>query len=252
MNIVALVAAIVATLIPIVLIVAILFDGNNLSRSDKAFDDSLSLSDKAQITAIITVVAIVCYVIVNVCVYYVTSVVNADSWRPATFTEAQEASGFQSAYSYPLVLGDRGAVSYSSQEITHGLFYFNMTSQTISGSSVLVGYEHTDGTREIIEIPISMINFQIVASNDDSSLSIDLGAIDAPADGYTMAKTCGTKTVWGWWVYSCTDYNHLTTPGNEGVAGLLQRAFAASSSKIVTMTVTEEQYAQILGAPEGS
>ena len=242
MSVVALVAAIIATLIPVMFIVETITDGD------------LSFSDKAELTIVTVIISAFCYMVVALLLTHsvTAALVNTNSQRPAAFTEAQEASGFQSGYEYPLVLGDRGAVSYSSAETTHGFFYFNMTSQTISGSSVLVGYEHTDGTREIIEVPISTINFQIVASNDDSSLSIDLGAIDAPADGYTMAKTCDTKVIWGWWVYTCSGEPALTTPGNEGVAGLLQRAFAASSSKIVTMTVTEEQYAQILGAPEGS
>ena len=161
------------------------------------------------------------------------------SWqdaRPASFLEAQTASGFQSRYEYPLALGDRGYVSHSSEKVTHGLFYFSMTSQTVSGSSILVSYEHADGTREIVEIPISTINFRITANCGDTSLSVDLGAIDTPADGYVIRPeygySCPEKIVWGWWVTDCSAApTTMTTPGgNEGVAKFLQRAFAASPS----------------------
>ena len=91
-----------------------------------------------------------------------------DPSRVATFTEAQEASGFTSGYEYPLVLGDKDVFYYHKEEVTSGLFYFRMTSQTISGSSISVSYEHADGIREIIAIPIAMINFRIVDNSEDT------------------------------------------------------------------------------------
>ena len=175
-----------------------------------------------------------------------------DPSRVATFTEAQEASGFTSGYEYPLVLGDKDVFYYHKEEATSGLFYFRMTSQTISGSSISISYEHADGVHEIIAIPIAMINFRIVDNSEDTSLVVDLGAINAPAEGYTIENSCSLKVVWGWWVHDCGTPTTLIAPGDEGVAGLMRRAFASTSSKIVTMTVTQEQYNRILGAMESS
>lgn len=245
MEILALVAAIAATAVPVFLIGVVIAD--KTFRSERFAD-----------VATIAVLTAIVYVVANAVLVFATSTIEKWDWeedypRPATFTEAQEASGFTSGYEYPLVIGDRGSVSYKKEEVYHGLFYFRMTSQTVSGSSILVNYEHPDGVLEIIEIPISMINFKIVDTSEDTSLVIDLGAINAPAEGYTINRSCNTEVVWGWWALSCEDTATLTTPtGNEGVAGLLQRAFATSPGKIVVMTVTEEQYYQILGAAEGS
>jgi len=172
--------------------------------------------------------------------------------RAARFTEAQEASGFTSGYEYPLVLGDKDVFYYHKEEATSGLFYFRMTSQTISGSSISISYEHADGVHEIIAIPIAMINFRIVDNSEDTSLVVDLGAINAPAEGYTIENSCNLEVAWGWWVHDCGTPTTLIAPGDEGVAGLMRRAFASTSSKIVTMTVTQEQYNRILGAMESS
>ncbi len=201
--------------------------------------------------------AVVCFTIC-LSIYFVLNVfssmiyLNAPT-RAARFTEAQEASGFTSGYEYPLVLGDRGSASYSKEEVYHGLFYFRMTRQSVSGSSVLVSYQHADGLVEIIEIPISIINFHVVNNSEDTSLVIDLGAINAPAEGYTIENSCNLEVAWGWWVHDCGAPTTLIAPTNsEGVAGLLQRAFSTSPGKIVTMTVTQEQFNHILGAMESS
>lgn len=244
MEWVAAVAAVIATAIPVILIGSIL--------ADKKLGN-----DKLPMAAFITVFAVIAYFVANAGLVFATSAIKKWDWeedypRPATFTEAQEASEFTSGYEYPLVLGDRGSVSYSKEEFYHGLFYFRMTSQSISGSSILVSYEHADGVLEVIEIPISMINFRIVDTSEDTSLVIDLGAINAPVEGYTIDRSCNTEVVWGWWVPSCEDTTTLIAPGEEGVAGLLQRAFAAAPGKIVTMTVTQEQFNHILGAMESS
>lgn len=244
-DLIALPLAIAFTAIPIILIAAII--GNKDKNESVAFEVLTTVS-----------VSLFCYIAVNGVVTMVSGYFSWQDARPASFLEAQTASGFQSGYEYPLALGDRGYVSHSSEKVTHGLFYFSMTSQTVSGSSILVSYEHADGTREIVEIPISTINFRITANGGDTSLSVDLGAIDTPADGYVIRPeyeySCPEKVVWGWWVTDCSAApTTMTTPGgNEGVAKFLQRAFAASPSKIVTMTVTEEKYSKILGAPESS
>lgn len=238
MEIDAAVAAVIVTAIPVILIGLIL--------ADKKLG-----SEKLLMANAIAVFAAIAYVVANAGLVFVTYW-GSEYSRPATFTEAQEASGFTSGYEYPLVIGDRGSVSYKKEEVAHGLFYFRMTSQTVSGSSILVSYEHADGVMEIIEIPISMINFVIVDDSEDTSLVIDLGAINTPADGYKIENSCNLKVIWGWWVHDCGAPTTLIAPTNsEGAAGLLQRAFATSPGKIVVMTVTEEQYYQILGAAEG-
>lgn len=233
MDAIVLVAAAVATLIPTFLIGDVVADKE--------------IKQKTTAVAAVVVFFSICYLVANAIALFVSANLSQGE-RPATFLEAQSASGFISGYEYPLILGDRGTVSQSTEEVSHGLFYLEWTSQTMSGSSILVGYEHADQTREIAEVPISAINFRITADSRDSSLAIDLGAIDAPIDGYTVAKSCGVKVVWGWWVHNCGEPTTLITPGDEGVAGLLRRAFAVTTSKTVTMTVTEEQYRQILGA----
>ena len=180
MEWIALVAAIAATAVPIFLIGGVI--------TDKQLGN-----DKLPMATFITVFAVIAYFVANAGLVFVTSLGNdwgSEYPRPATFVEAQEASGFTSGYEYPLVLGDRGSVSYSKEEVYHGLFYFRMTSQTISGSSILVSYEHADGVLEVIEIPISMIDFRIVNNSEDTSLVIDLGAINAPAEGYTIDRSC--------------------------------------------------------------
>lgn len=245
MYVIAFVAAVAATAIPVCLIGKVITDKTRI----------ILIADKVTAILIIIATSSSLYIIANTVVRSLSEELAGQDPRPATFTEAQAASGFQSGYEYPLALGDRGYVSYSSEKVTHDLFYFNMTSQTISSSSILVGYQHADGIREIVEIPISTINFRITADSSDASLSVDLGAIDAPADGYAVGQHsgCPPKVIWGWWVADCSAVpTTMTTPGDEGVAGLLQRAFAANSSKIVTMTVTEKQYSKILGAPESS
>ena len=241
-NFITLVTALLATIIPATLI--------RITVADK----SLSIKEKMRAIGCLLIFSFVIYATTNGAVYLISEKLAKQDPRPATFAEAQAASGFQSGYEYPLVSRDRGVVFYSSEEVTHDFFYFNMMGQTISGSSLLVGYQHADGIREIVEIPISTINFRITADSSDASLSVDLGAIDAPANVYVLwQKDCSIEVIWWWWTADCSALpTTMTTPGDEGVAGLLQRAFAASSSKIVTMTVTEEQYSKILGASESS
>ena len=137
MEWVALVAAIAATAVPIFLIGGVI--------TDKQLGN-----DKLPMASTIAVFAVIAYFVANAGLVFVTSLGNdwgSEYPRPATFVEAQEASGFTSGYEYPLVLRDKDVFYYHKEEVASGLFYFRMTSQTVSGSSISVSYEHAEDRR---------------------------------------------------------------------------------------------------------
>ena len=117
----------------------------------------------------------------------------------------------------------------------------------------MVDYRHGDGTHEVLEIPLSTIKFNIIGDDEMSSMVINL--TDLPgAEGYVAKDTlgdCHPHIQWGWWLKECPTIKNTqvtSTIGDEGLAGLFQKALASNLGKFVTMNVTEAEYQQILGS----
>lgn len=193
---------------------------------------------------------IVIYAIANSMTYYKTS---ESEPRIATYAEAASLYGFSSGSEYPLEIGDRSVSASGEFTMNGGFFSVSGYGQMQAGASILVGYQHADGDREILEIPLSNVAFRIIDYSESSSIVIDFSAVSGSAPEYTaedILGDCHTHIRWGWWTRECATIDTtVTSSTNEGVAGLLQKALASGNAgKFVVVSVTEAGYRQILGS----
>lgn len=200
------------------------------------------------------VVMIILYAIANASVY-----VGTMPYRPgerlATFAEAAATYDINSGDSYPLSLGDKSVSLSGEMTVTGNAFYISGQATFQGGTTLLVGFQHSDGIREILEIPLASIEFVITPDDEVSTMSIDLSTVAEAATGYEVHETfdndCRPSIRFGWWTANCTTNVQsfsISTSTNEGLANLLKRAFSSSSDGKVTMRVTEAEYQQILGS----
>ena len=194
---------------------------------DDAFNNKMKVS---AIIALTSVIMIAMYATVNMKIYHLPS----NKERVASFTEAAALHEFSS--------GSSG-----------GIFSISAYAKMQAGASILVDYRHGDGTHEVLEIPLSTIKFNIIGDGEMSSMVINL--TDLPgAEGYVAKDTlgdCHPHIQWGWWLKECPTIKNTqvtSTIGDEGLAGLFQKALSSNPGKFVTMNVTEAEYQQILGS----
>jgi hypothetical protein len=175
--------------------------------------------------------------------------------RLATFAEAAATYDINSGDSYPLSLGGKSVSLSGEMTVTGNAFYISGQATFQGGTTLLVGFQHSDGIREILEIPLASIEFVIIPDDEMSTMSIDLSTVTEAATGYEVHETfdsdCRPSIRFGWWTANCTTNVQsfsISASTNEGLANLLKRAFASSSNGKVAMSVTEAQYRQILSA----
>ncbi|MFC2431489.1 MAG: hypothetical protein ACFNS6_03245 [Candidatus Saccharimonas sp.] len=179
-------------------------------------------------------------------------------FRVATLAEAASLYDFSSGSEYPLEIGDRSVSASGEFTIMNGGFFsVSGYGQMQAGASILVGYQHADGDREILEIPLSNVAFRIIDYSESSSIVIDFSAVSGSAPEYTaedIPGDCHNHIRWGWWTRECATIDTtVTSSTNEGVAGLLQKALASGNAgKFVVVSVTEAKYRQILGSASGT
>ena len=133
--------------------------------------------------------------------------------------------------------------------VTDNMFYVSGQATIQGGATLLVGFQHNNGVREILEVPLSSVDFVIIPDDEMSTMSIDLSAVTQTATGYEVHETFDKDCRFGWWTANCTTSVQsfsIRPSTNEGLANLLKRAFASSSNGKVAMSVTEDQYRQIL------
>lgn len=222
---------------------------------------SLSTCDEGEkLKSIVTfaVTIIVSYIIANA-ITYVSTMPYKPKERLATFAEAATIYGINSGDSYPLSLGDKSVSLSGEMTVTGNAFYISGQATFQGGTTLLVGFQHSDGIREILEIPLTSINFVIIPDDEISTMSIDLSAVTQSATGYEVHETfddsCRPSIRFGWWTANCTTsvQSFSVSPlTNEGLASLLKRAFSSSSNGKVTMSVTEAEYRQILGSTDST
>ena len=199
-------------------------------------------------------VMIILYAIANATVYGGTMPYKPEE-RLATFAEAATIYGINSGDSYPLSLGDKSVSLSGEMTVTDNMFYVSGQATIQGGATLLVGFQHNNGVREILEVPLSSVDFVIIPDDEMSTMSIDLSAVTQTATGYevheTFDKDCRPSIRFGWWTANCTTSVQsfsISPSTNEGLANLLKRAFASSSNGKVAMSVTEDQYRQILSS----
>ena len=202
------------------------------------------------ITALVITIMIVMYTAANVAVY---NMMPSQNVRIARFAEAASLHGFSSGSEYPLEVGARSVSAEGEVAVSGGLFSVSAYAKMQAGASILVDYQHGDGTHEVLEIPLSTIKFNIIDDNKASSMVINF--VDMPgAEGYTAKDTlsnCHPSIQWGWWLRECTAVESTrvtSTIGDEGLSGLLQKALTSNPGKFVVMNVTRAEYQQILGS----
>ena len=210
--------------------------------------------EKPKMIATAALVMIILYAIANAAVYGGTMPYKPKE-RLATFAEAATIYGINSGDSYPLSLGDKSVSLSGEMTVTGNMFYVNGQAVFQGGTTLLVGFQHNNGIREILEIPLSSVDFVIIPDDEMSTMSIDLSAVAEAATGYEVQETfdndCRPSILFGWWTANCTTSVQsfsISPSTNEGLANLLKRAFASSSNGKVAMSVTEAQYRQILSA----
>lgn len=207
--------------------------------------------DKGRFAVVSVAVMAILYAIANSMTYTKTS---EHEFRVATLAEAASLYDFSSGSEYPLEIGDRSVSASGEFTMNGGLFSVSGYGQMQAGASILVGYQHADGDREILEIPLSNVAFRIIDYSESSSIVIDFGAVSGSVPGYTAEDVpgdCHTRIRWGWWTRECATIDTTVTSSStdEGVAGLLQKALASGNAgKFVVVSVTEARYRQILGS----
>ena len=205
--------------------------------------------DNKGVFAVVTItVVLVLYAIANSMTYTKTS---EHEFRAATLAEAVSLYDFSSGSEYPLEIGDRSVAASGEFTMNGGFFSVSGYGQMQAGASILVGYQHASGEREILEIPLSNVAFHIT-NGSESSMAIDFSAVSGSVPEYTAEDVpgdCHTHIRWGWWTRECaTTSTTVTSSTNEGVAGLLQKALTSNPGKFVTMNVTETEYQRVLGS----
>ena len=213
---------------------------------DDAFNNKMKVS---AIIALPSVIMIAMYATVNMKIYHLPS----NKERVASFTEAAALHEFSSGSEYPLEIGARSSSATGETSVSGGIFSISAYAKMQAGASILVDYRHGDGTHEVLEIPLSTIKFNIIGDGEMSSMVINL--TDLPgAEGYVAKDTlgdCHPHIQWGWWLKECPTIKNTqvtSTIGDEGLAGLFQKALSSNPGKFVTMNVTEAEYQQILGS----
>lgn len=213
---------------------------------DAFFNNKMKVST---IIALTSVIMIAMYAIVNMKIYHLPS----NKERVASFTEAAALHEFSSGSEYPLEIGARSSSATGETSVSGGIFSISAYAKMQAGASILVDYRHGDGTHEVLEIPLSTIKFNIIGDGEMSSMVINL--TDLPgAEGYVAKDTlgdCHPHIQWGWWLKECPTIKNTqvtSTIGDEGLAGLFQKALSSNPGKFVTMNVTEAEYQQILGS----
>lgn len=214
--------------------------------------DDAFFNNKMKVSAIIaltSVIMIAMYATVNMKIYHLPS----NKERVASFTEAAALHEFSSGSEYPLEIGARSSSATGETSVSGGIFSISAYAKMQAGASILVDYRHGDGTHEVLEIPLSTIKFNIIGDGEMSSMVINL--TDLPgAEGYVAKDTlgdCHPHIQWGWWLKECPTIKNTqvtSTIGDEGLAGLFQKALSSNPGKFVTMNVTEAEYQQILGS----
>lgn len=202
------------------------------------------------ITALVITIMIVMYTAANVAVY---NMMPSQNVRIARFTEAASLYGFSSGSEYPLEIGARSVSATGETSVSGGIFSISAYAKMQAGASILVDYRHGDGAHEVLEVPLSVIRFNIIGDGEMSSIVINL--IDLPgAEGYVANDTlgdCHPSIQWGWWLRECPTVENTqvtSTIGDEGLSGLFQKALVSNPGKFVVMNVTEAEYRQILGS----
>ena len=213
---------------------------------DDAFNNKMKVS---AIIALTSVIMIAMYAIVNMKIYHLPS----NKERVASFTEAAALHEFSSGSEYPLEIGARSVSATGETSVSGGIFSISAYAKMQAGASILVDYRHGDGTHEVLEIPLSTIKFNIIGDGEMSSMVINLTNLPG-AEGYVAKDTlgdCHPHIQWGWWLKECPTIKNTqvtSTIGDEGLAGLFQKALSSNPGKFVTMNVTEAEYQQILGS----
>lgn len=217
-------------------------------------DCSKKKMDNKDITVLVITMMVMLHAAANTAVYNMTPSQNV---RIARFAEAASLHGFSSGSEYPLEVGARSVSAEGEVAVSGGLFSVSAYAKMQAGASILVDYQHGDGTHEVLEIPLSTIKFNIIDDNKASSMVINF--VDMPgAEGYTAKDTlsnCHPSIQWGWWLRECTTVESTrvtSTIGDEGLSGLLQKALTSNPGKFVVMNVTRAEYQQILGSADST
>lgn len=203
------------------------------------------------VTILVITIMILLYAAANTAVY---NMMPSQNVRVARFTEAASLYDFSSGSEYPLEIGSRPVAAAGEAAVNGGLFSISAYAKMQAGASILVDYRHGDGTHEVLEIPLSVIRFNIIDDGEMPSMVINL--IDLPgAEGYVAKDTlgnCHPHIQWGWWLKECPTIKNTqvtSTIGDEGLTGLFQKALASGNAgKRVVMNVTIDQYRHIVGS----
>lgn len=202
------------------------------------------------VTILVITIMILLYAAANTAVY---NMMPSQNVRVARFAEAASLYGFSSGSEYPLEIGGRSVSATGEAAVSGGVFAISAYIRVQAGASILVDYQHPDGSHEALEIPLSKIKFNIIGDDEMSSMVINF--VDMPgAEEYVAKDTlgdCHPHIQWGWWLRDCETIENTqvtSTIGDEGLSGLLQKALASNPGKFIVMNIRETEYQQILGS----
>lgn len=177
----------------------------------------------------------------------------------ATFAEVSRFYGVESGVAYPQVVGEKTSVSAGSFAMSGNLFFYEGAGQLGSESAILIGLQRPNqDVREVLEVPISKINF-VIDNEQPSSVTFTFQDMAVAPEGYTHrayaldTSQCKVKIQWGWWTPDCPEptlqeESITSETGDEGMSGLVQKANLYYPGKYATVVVSEEQYREVLGA----
>ena len=76
------------------------------------------------------------------------------------------------------------------------------TRNSRGGTALLVGFQHDNGTSEIIEIPLANIEFTIIPNDEASTMTLNLDNTSWSATGYKVnekfVRDCRPSFRFGW------------------------------------------------------
>ena len=208
----------------------------------------------ARFAGITAFIVIVLYTLANLAVYGGT-MPHTERQRTATFAEAAAYYSLDSGISYPLSVGDKSLSLSGNVTVSGGIFHVSGHAQFQGGTALLVGFQHDNGTSEIIEIPLANIEFTIIPNDEASTMTLNLDNTSWSATGYKVnekfVRDCRPSFRFGWWPAKCTTslQDFTVTPSvNEGLAGVLQKVLAnGNAGKFVEMKIHESDYTRIVG-----
>ena len=139
------------------------------------------------------------WALVNVLLYVDQASKYEGKRTDATLSDVVSSFGLEPGKEYPIVVGDKTAVS-SGQVSYGGMFYVKGAGEWTSSTPILVAFEGNNGSY-VLEIPVSRVTFDVRQDVAEASMSVDVPDTKQPEEVayWQHSYTCSDNTwAYGW------------------------------------------------------